>query len=369
MYWLHGEIVKKTMLLILLLLASLTIVYFAPVKAQPDQIIIQPNGEVNPSNAPIQKTGNTYTITADLNNSPIVVEANNIVIDGANHTLLGPGVDQNLIALNLTATSVIVQNMHITNWKVGILGAWNNNTITNNMIRNSEKAIAVYANDYVIRQNVVFNCSTGFFIDGGAFRPQGDNNIVTQNQIRGNRGAFDIVNSNGTTITANEVASNGLILVLATNTAYTLFYSNNFIGNGRVLQIPFGGFTVRGVVAFPAGQWDNGTVGNYWSDYRTIYPNATEIDGTGIGNAPYSIACSVSYTTTDENGAVVSGIAVLGTAVDNYPSINSWHILTSTELPTTSPSIPECPVQIAVFLLLGGLFLAGALAVKHPAKS
>jgi nitrous oxidase accessory protein NosD len=359
---------RKTLLLSVVLLAALAVTCFAPAAAQKSRMTIQPNGDVTPSNAAIQRTGNTYTLTADLNYSQIVVEANNVIIDGANHTLLGPGVDQNLIALNLTATSVIVQNMQITNWKVGILGAWNNNTITSNMIRNSEKAIAVYANDYVIRQNVVFNCSTGLFIDGGAFRPQGDNNIVTQNQIRGNRGAFDIVNSNGTTITANEVAGNGLILVLATNTAYTLFYSNNFTGNGRVLQIPFGGFTVRGVVAFPAGQWDNGTVGNYWSDYRTIYPNATEIDGTGIGNTPYRIACTVSYTTTDENGAVVSGIAVLGTAVDNYPLMNQTQIAVSTAMPTLSPTVPEFPEQIAVFLLLAVICAVAFLTFKHLAK-
>ena len=35
--------------------------------------------------------------------------------------------------------------------------------------------------------------------------------------------------------------------------------------------------------------WDNGTIGNYWSDYQTKYPNANEIDNSGIGNTPYVI--------------------------------------------------------------------------------
>jgi parallel beta-helix repeat protein len=37
--------------------------------------------------------------------------------------------------------------------------------------------------------------------------------------------------------------------------------------------------------------WDNGfpSGGNFWSDYQTRYPNATEIDASGLGNTPYFI--------------------------------------------------------------------------------
>ena len=35
--------------------------------------------------------------------------------------------------------------------------------------------------------------------------------------------------------------------------------------------------------------WDNGTVGNYWSDYAAKYPNATEIGNTCVGDTPYLI--------------------------------------------------------------------------------
>jgi hypothetical protein len=35
--------------------------------------------------------------------------------------------------------------------------------------------------------------------------------------------------------------------------------------------------------------WDNGTVGNYWSDYQTKYPEAEEIDNSGIENIPYVV--------------------------------------------------------------------------------
>jgi len=35
--------------------------------------------------------------------------------------------------------------------------------------------------------------------------------------------------------------------------------------------------------------WDNGTSGNYWSDYLTRYPNASEIGNTGVGDTPFYI--------------------------------------------------------------------------------
>jgi hypothetical protein len=36
--------------------------------------------------------------------------------------------------------------------------------------------------------------------------------------------------------------------------------------------------------------WDDSKEGNYWSDYVTRYPNATEIDGSGIWDTTYVIS-------------------------------------------------------------------------------
>jgi hypothetical protein len=54
-----------------------------------------------------------------------------------------------------------------------------------------------------------------------------------------------------------------------------------------------------------ANFWDNGypSGGNYWSDYKEKYPNATELDESGIWSTPYVI---------DENNT------------DNYPLIHSY---------------------------------------------
>jgi parallel beta-helix repeat protein len=332
-------------------------------------ITIHANGEITPSDAAIKRGGNTYTITVDLSSS-IIVEANNVIIDGANHTLQGPSITENSITLNLTAANVTVKNMHITNWKTGILGAWNNNTITNNEFTNNYEGIVIYGDDYVVRQNSISNSTIGLFIDGG-FRPQGDNNLITQNKIIDNSEAFDITNSNGTAITGNNIANNELILVLATNTWHSTLYYNNFTNNKQVLDIPFGGPTVEGIVPFsPAGQWDNGTVGNYWSDYFIRYPNATEIGHTGIGNNAYTIASTISYSEDYENGTAITGVALLGTATDNYPLITPIlaSTVTLTVLPTASPSLPKFPIWIILITLLVAVCLIALLSLKHKLK-
>jgi parallel beta-helix repeat protein len=336
------------------------------------KITINANGDIAPSNAAIKRSGNTYTITADLR-SPIIIEENSIIINGGNHTLQGPGQNQNSIAVSLTAANVTVENMRITNWNVGILGVWNNNTITNNEFTNNYQSIVVYDDDYVVRHNAISNSATALFIDTGAYQQQGDNNLITQNQIINNSEAFDITNSNGTTITTNNVMNNDFILALARNTLNSILYKNNFINNSQVLDISVSTIFPMNIVPFsPAGQWDNGAVGNYWSDYLTTYPQATEIAHSGIGNTPYVINDTLPYTFSSSSyvsgggSTYLTGIAVLGTAIDNYPLMAPTSIPTITltpPLPTASPSIPESMIFTITFAVVALLAVAIALLV------
>jgi parallel beta-helix repeat protein len=362
---------RKALVLILFMLTTLSMIYVLPVDAQSYQTItINANGNITPSDAALKRDGHIYTITADFSLS-IIVEANNVIIDGANHTLQGPSINENSIALNLTAANITVENIHITNWKVGVLGVWNNNTIANNEFTNNYEGIVIYGDDYVVRQNSISNSTTGLFIDGG-FRPQGDNNLIIQNQIIGNNEAFDITNSNGTTITTNSIANNDVILVLGQTAGKTILYSNNFINNTQALDIPVDYPTWESFVPIsPAGQWDNGTVGNYWSDYTARYPNASEIDHTGIGNTPYAIANTLSYSESFENGTDITKVAVLGTAIDNYPLMTpiSTSTATLTTSSTASPSVPEFPSGIIIISLLVATCSVALVTLKYQAKS
>jgi hypothetical protein len=351
--------------LILVILISSCIIAVQPVKAQSlTGIIINADGSVTPSSAAIQMEGNTCIITADLN-SFITVERGNIVVDGANHTLQGPGISQNAIAITLMASNVTVENLHVTGWKAGVYGAFNNNTITNNVFAGNYQAVSIYADDYVVSENSISGSSdAAILIDTGATRPQGDDNLITQNQLTSNNWALDILNSNGTTIAQNNVTNNAVALVLGTLSAnvnsagFQLLYSNNFINNTQILYVPIGVPFMQDVVPLsPAGQWDYGSIGNYWSDYLSRYSNATEIDHSGIGDTPYAIIDSTTYSDDYANGTAITGTAILGTAIDRYPLMVPFYASTVTNpkqasSPSPSPShspsptIPEFPSVI-----------------------
>jgi len=351
--------------LILVILISSCIIAVQPVKAQSlAGIIINADGSVTPSSPAIQMAENTCIITANLNSS-ITVERGNIVVDGANHTLQGPGISQNTIAITLMASNVTVENLHVTGWKAGVYGAFNNNTITNNVFAGNYQAVSIYADDYVVSENSISGSSdAAILIDTGATRPQGDDNLITQNQLTSNNWALDILNSNGTTIAQNNVTNNAVALVLGTLSAnvnsagFQLLYSNNFINNTQILYVPIGVPFMQDVVPLsPAGQWDYGSIGNYWSDYLSRYSNATEIDHSGIGDTPYAIIDSTTYSDDYANGTAITGTAILGTAIDRYPLMVPFYASTVTNpkqasSPSPSPShspsptIPEFPSVI-----------------------
>ena len=87
-----------------------------------ETIYIRSDGLVYPSNAPIDRDGNIYTLTDDINNS-IVVQKNDTVIDGAGlYTVHGLG-DFDSIGMNLTGRSnVTIRNVkEIKEFGYGVL--------------------------------------------------------------------------------------------------------------------------------------------------------------------------------------------------------------------------------------------------------
>jgi hypothetical protein len=80
-----------TMAILSLLLMSMT---FVSVRAFDitGTIYIRADGSIDPSTAPIQRNGDTYTLTdnifqSDIYATTIVIERDNIVFDGAGYTL------------------------------------------------------------------------------------------------------------------------------------------------------------------------------------------------------------------------------------------------------------------------------------------
>ena len=114
--------VSKIMLL--LLLSGLMVFAFEfnvkPAKAWTGTVYIRADGRIDPPDAPIKRDGNFYTLTGNITSSAdgIVVERDNIMIDGAGYTLRGSG---DLVGFNLTSVSnVIIRNTNIKEFEYGI---------------------------------------------------------------------------------------------------------------------------------------------------------------------------------------------------------------------------------------------------------
>jgi len=77
------------------------------------------------------------------------------------------------------------------------------------------------------------------------------------------------------------IRDNGIGIAFITQYASNnQFYRNNFINNNIVIQHQYG---------IQSNAWDDGTIGNYWDNYRTLYPNAHIIPATGTWDTPYVI--------------------------------------------------------------------------------
>ncbi|MGA2386281.1 MAG: hypothetical protein ABSG33_07090 [Candidatus Bathyarchaeia archaeon] len=271
-------------------LMTLTIGCFG-VKAQPaGTIVINPDGSV-PGTTLIQRQGNIYRFTASIYDVPIMVACNNIVLDGEGFALQGaggwgtPGVAgaEDTAAIDLRGSNITVQNFSITGWEAGVSGAFNGNSVIDNNITRTENAVAIYADGYHVSGNYLASSIYAVTI-------KGNNNLVSQNQIVNNYGGVMIYPSLGATITENNFANNTVDLNIGTygEISYEI-YENNFAvdANTRIAETSSDALGPADQGTLPA--WDNGSVGNCWSDYAAKYPNATEIGTSGVGDTPYLI--------------------------------------------------------------------------------
>ena len=181
----------------------------------------------------------------------------------------------------------------------------------------------------------------------GPFYVHGNN--ITSNRAFG----IQLFGCNNSTIYENNIAGNGVGVVLE-NYNYqsgpgpmaqgsgNFIYKNNFVNNQRqvVLDTTWNVGEYHMTVYYPdaingtdSASWYEDKVGNYWSDYTMRYPDANEINGSGV----YDIAFFIN----PEN-------------LDFYPIVNpiTFPIPTPTPSPTPTPtSSPESepfPTTLAV---------------------
>jgi DNA-binding transcriptional ArsR family regulator len=190
---------------------------------------INADGSVTGTNS-IKRSGDLYVLTGNISGS-IAVQKSNIIIDGAGYTLQGYGGTGIDLTNNLTQIpsareiwNVTVKNLRIMDFNFSVHTRGGGND--------------TFYNDYI------------------------------GNITNGMRWGMVFLGSGGSNITYCTISGTSAITMgLSSHNTIT---ENNLSGS---IWLQIGG--------------DETVDRNYWSDYLTKYPNATEIDSSGIGDTPY----------------------------------------------------------------------------------
>jgi len=220
--------------------------------------------------------------------------------------------------MGLHPSGNLVSKNRIAACGVGIHVGSNGDTISENNITENLRGISCsFSNNCTISRNSI---TANEYL--GIWLRQSSSNIVSGNNLTSNHGeGIDLYLSFNNTISGNFIADN-------TEQGVYLLRSSNNVVSGNIVKnnscaIWLGGESSGNIVyhneflnnteqvhsSNSTNVWDDGVgKGNYWSDYEDRYPNATEVDGSGIWDTPYVV---------DENN------------VDNYPIVPEFLTWTS----------------------------------------
>ncbi|MGD6933114.1 MAG: NosD domain-containing protein [Candidatus Bathyarchaeia archaeon] len=271
------------------MLVLLQVVGFVNLAAQTNSAVtIRPDGSIE-GTSQIQRQEDTYTLMGNLSCS-IYVQRSGIVIDGAGYAINGggegTGIDLNnyhgVDSSRAQITNVTVKNLKITNFGHAV------------------EFIPSVNNTFI--GNYVKDCYCGFYIWHSA------NNTLIHNTIENCVSGISIsFGGNGNIITENNILNSSVFVMR---------------------QCP-----------------DNKVDRNYWSNYTTRYPNAEEIEDTGIWDTPYE--GHEAFT-------------------DNHPLVEIINI--ETPLPPTNTGNQTLEIQSTLFLVIAVSVLAVVLYFRRKTQ-
>jgi parallel beta-helix repeat protein len=360
------------LIIIALFLTSLIVLPPIPVKAQSKTIVVPDDyptiqsaiDHTNTGDTVFVKNGVYYLSNSDyaiIINKPLTLTGENArytIIDGQAEKadnnqwgnqlvfqILAPNVeikdltlqrfDKTVIAIGTAGNGCkIVDNNFLKNYAEAISTQGNNNIISGNYLSGNAGGIDVGSGENLVYDNTVINGGWGIIVQNvgnvkvynnkvlgnnlGFSIRMGNSFDVSQNEIKNNIvGLFFDIDCHNSRIYYNDFEKNSVAIqvdpyISGNDTFGNLVYNNNFIDNNQ--QVPANSSVTT--------LWDNGKVGNYWSDFN------------GQGN----------YTINKNN-------------VDHHPLTQQKDISTPEPIPTTIALILPIAVTIAILAVLVSVLL------------
>ncbi len=314
--------------------------------------------------------GDTVSVQKGIYKENVQINKSISVIgeDAANTIIIGTGGgDHALAGITVTADNVKVSGFTIQSFNytssalyaTGINIQGDHCIITSNNIQNNYLGIFCSIQSYteITGNTISHNLKDGIRFYGGSLNKISNNNIFGNtasgiaiagysNTIFGNNLKNNLrgigLGSTYSVLSGNIIESNiesGIYLAGSENTISSNMLSNNKWGIYITPQLAashanhiyhnnfnnvFNAFDNSSSVV---ENWDKGypSGGNYWSDYTSRYPNATETKTSGIGNTPYLIWAD---------------------NMDNYPLMKPFDITNQADTPLAIPPVTASPNSI-----------------------
>ena len=319
--------------------------------------------------------GNIIEITADnveisgftIQNSGSNESMNSLSDTGINvKTSSGSKITNNIIKNNiggliiedcsniLISENKIQSNFHTPNIFISYSSTvtFSKNYVAGNT---GETIVIIHCSDSIVTENQIVTNGFGMtpgpgIAYHGVIISNSQGITVSLNNITGNGQGLGLIESHGINVFRNNVRNNVVGISLSTGTTDNLIYENNIEANSNGMflvesernhdnRVYHNNFTSNAVQIYfyssafsssPAVNiWDNGTEGNYWSDYA-----GSDGDGDGIGDSPYII--NANNTDRYPFMAPFNGSIVISPKLSPSPSPTPTPPPAST--PTTTPT-------------------------------
>jgi parallel beta-helix repeat protein len=282
----------------------------------------------------LKYTYNVISITADnVTISGFTIIGNwgltGLSAGGSGIRIIGNNIASSFWGIRGGSENCVISQNNITGNDVGISSSSSNSVISgNNITGNHWSGLTIGScQNVTIKENIISangmgpDEGDGMGFGGLVFWTDANNVRVCENNITDNQFGVRFSRScNDSEVYNNNIMHNDIGVFLSNfvlTTSYSSVGSRNKVYDNNLIENAQNAFVGRAspynisMIDNAIGNgtdvvlWDNGKVGNYWSDYKSKYPNASEVDGSGIGDTPYVI---------DENNK------------DRYPILESFSI-------------------------------------------